>query len=101
MEYSYPIFRLLDSAEEICPNYWWRNLLFITTWHPRSEMCITWTWYLSEDIQFYLVNCALLIVATKYVFQFTINTNKIYIYDELFLQIFKTSYLFYEINGSV
>ncbi|CAB3258929.1 unnamed protein product [Arctia plantaginis] len=49
-----------------CPNYWWRNLLYINTLFPVDQMCMLWSWYLSDDTQFYAVSAILLILATSH-----------------------------------
>ncbi|KAB0802117.1 hypothetical protein PPYR_04303 [Photinus pyralis] len=49
-----------------CPNYWWRNLLYINTLFPVNEMCMLWSWYLSDDTQFYIVGAVLLILAVSH-----------------------------------
>ncbi|XP_022113117.2 nose resistant to fluoxetine protein 6-like [Pieris rapae] len=50
---------------ETCPKYWWRNLLYINTLFPVDQMCMLWSWYLSDDTQFYAVSAILLILATS------------------------------------
>ncbi|XP_039434445.1 nose resistant to fluoxetine protein 6-like [Culex pipiens pallens] len=38
-----------------CSEYWWSALLYIQNYvNPRS-MCLPWTWYLSVDMQLYIV----------------------------------------------
>ncbi|KAF5302728.1 hypothetical protein FQR65_LT08470 [Abscondita terminalis] len=49
-----------------CPKYWWRNLLYINTLFPMEEMCMLWSWYLSDDTQFYIVGAVLLILAVSH-----------------------------------
>ncbi|CAG9822655.1 unnamed protein product [Phaedon cochleariae] len=48
-----------------CPNYWWRNVLYINTLFPVEEMCMLWSWYLSDDTQFYVIGAVMLILATS------------------------------------
>ena len=42
---------------EACNQYWWTNLLYINNFHPwkETEECMAWTWYLANDMQFYIV----------------------------------------------
>ncbi|CAH1373621.1 unnamed protein product [Tenebrio molitor] len=47
-----------------CPKYWWRNLLYINNLFPRTEMCLSWSWYLSVDTQFFAVVTFLLLLST-------------------------------------
>ncbi|VEN43510.1 unnamed protein product, partial [Callosobruchus maculatus] len=49
-----------------CPNFWWRNVLYINTLFPVDEMCMLWSWYLSDDTQFYVVGAIMLILATSH-----------------------------------
>ncbi|RZF46494.1 hypothetical protein LSTR_LSTR015018, partial [Laodelphax striatellus] len=55
------------AADHInCPNYWWRNLLYINTLFPVKDMCMLWSWYLADDTQFYVLGTILLIMAVKH-----------------------------------
>ncbi|XP_076627063.1 O-acyltransferase like protein-like isoform X1 [Colletes latitarsis] len=49
-----------------CPNYWWRNLLYINTLFPVDQMCMIWSWYVADDTQFYVVGAVILILATNH-----------------------------------
>ncbi|KAK3920322.1 Nose resistant to fluoxetine protein 6, partial [Frankliniella fusca] len=49
-----------------CPNYWWRNVLYINTLFPVKDMCMLWSWYLADDTQFYVLGVILLILATSH-----------------------------------
>ncbi|KAF7990013.1 hypothetical protein HCN44_008687 [Aphidius gifuensis] len=49
-----------------CPNYWWRNLLYINTLFPVEQMCMLWSWYLADDTQFYIIGAVILVVATNH-----------------------------------
>ncbi|XP_032674877.1 O-acyltransferase like protein isoform X2 [Odontomachus brunneus] len=49
-----------------CPNYWWRNLLYINTWFPVEQMCMLWSWYVADDTQFYIVGGVILVLATNH-----------------------------------
>ena len=42
---------------QFCNQYWWTNLLYINNFHPwkLTEECMGWTWYLANDMQFYIV----------------------------------------------
>ncbi|CAD5126504.1 DgyrCDS14615 [Dimorphilus gyrociliatus] len=40
---------------ELCKRYWWRNILFISNLFPITETCMGFTWYLSVDMQLYIV----------------------------------------------
>jgi peptidoglycan/LPS O-acetylase OafA/YrhL len=48
-----------------CEKYWWTNLLYINNLYPWSlaDECVGWTWYLSNDMQFYVIAPLFLIPA--------------------------------------
>lgn len=50
-----------------CPNYWWRNILYIQTWFPFPQLCMLWSWYLADDMQFYVWAIVVLIFSKRYV----------------------------------
>ncbi|KAJ2946753.1 hypothetical protein O0L34_g12813 [Tuta absoluta] len=60
------VFEPPANDNETCPKYWWRNLLYINTLFPVEQMCMLWSWYLSDDTQFYAVSAILLILATSH-----------------------------------
>ncbi|XP_063243189.1 O-acyltransferase like protein-like [Bacillus rossius redtenbacheri] len=49
-----------------CQHYWWRNLLFINTLFPVKDMCMIWSWYLANDMQFYTLAIILLMLSSRY-----------------------------------
>ncbi|XP_074030482.1 nose resistant to fluoxetine protein 6 [Leptinotarsa decemlineata] len=60
------IFEPPTLDHENCPKYWWRNVLYINTLFPAEEMCMLWSWYLSDDTQFYVIGAVMLILATSH-----------------------------------
>lgn len=48
-----------------CDKFWWRNALYINTWYPQAEICMLWSWYMSNDTQFYIVAVFLLLIAVR------------------------------------
>lgn len=46
----------LKEFKEPCRKYWWTNLLYINNFYPKkmSEECLGWSWYLANDMQFYV-----------------------------------------------
>ena len=46
-----------------CSKYWWTNLFYINNLYPwrMEENCIGWTWYLANDMQFYVFSPLILI----------------------------------------
>ncbi|XP_011631950.1 nose resistant to fluoxetine protein 6-like [Pogonomyrmex barbatus] len=59
-------FYLYERPHENCPKYWWKNLLYINNFSPIKNMCMSWSWYLSADMQFFIIGLALLILSTTY-----------------------------------
>ncbi|XP_069136396.1 nose resistant to fluoxetine protein 6-like [Argopecten irradians] len=53
-----------------CPQYWWANLLYINNFYPHygnlGKQCFGWSWYLANDMQFYMVSPAILILLCRY-----------------------------------
>lgn len=48
-----------------CDKYWWRNALYINTWYPQKEICMLWSWYMSNDTQFYMIAVIILLIAVR------------------------------------
>ena len=51
------------AAWQLCDKYWWTNLLYINNLHPWKfgEECIGWTWYLANDMQFFVISPLIII----------------------------------------
>ena len=53
-----PLWReILGEQQESCQKYWWTNLLYINNFYPSTfaEECMPLTWYLSNDMQFFVL----------------------------------------------
>ncbi|XP_011706939.1 PREDICTED: nose resistant to fluoxetine protein 6-like [Wasmannia auropunctata] len=59
-------FDIYEKSHEICAKYWWRNLVYINNFFDVNVMCMSWSWYLANDMQFYIVAMTLLILSTMY-----------------------------------
>ncbi|XP_024888813.1 nose resistant to fluoxetine protein 6-like [Temnothorax curvispinosus] len=59
-------FYMYERSHETCAKYWWRSLLYIHNFFGWDAMCMSWSWYLSNDMQFYVIAMALLIFSTRY-----------------------------------
>lgn len=44
-----------------CENSWWTNLLYINNLVKTDEMCMGWSWYLANDMQFYVISPLMLV----------------------------------------
>ncbi|XP_012528415.1 nose resistant to fluoxetine protein 6 isoform X2 [Monomorium pharaonis] len=58
------LFYIYERPHETCSKYWWRNLIYINNLFGLKEMCMSWSWYLSADMQFFMIAVALLILST-------------------------------------
>ena len=62
---------LLYTYVDQCKHYWWSNLLYINNLYPdygSPSGCMAWTWYLANDMQFYVFIAPLVL--------FLLNKNK-------------------------
>ncbi|XP_039305523.1 nose resistant to fluoxetine protein 6 isoform X1 [Solenopsis invicta] len=55
-----------EKSHETCAKYWWRNLLYINNLFDFNTMCMSWSWYLACDMQFFIIGLALLILSSIY-----------------------------------
>lgn len=46
---------LIASTEKVCDEYWWSALLYVQNYVNPGKMCLGHSWYLSVDMQLYLV----------------------------------------------
>lgn len=51
--------------DSVCPHFWWRNMLYIQNWFPFPQLCMIWSWYLADDMQFYVWALLLLMLSTR------------------------------------
>ncbi|KAL2718957.1 nose resistant to fluoxetine protein 6-like isoform X1 [Vespula squamosa] len=67
MWYSYTSqFYMIERPFEVCPKYWWRNILYIQNFFGRETMCMSWSWYLANDMQFFVISTFLLTLSSMY-----------------------------------
>ncbi|XP_018372628.1 PREDICTED: LOW QUALITY PROTEIN: nose resistant to fluoxetine protein 6-like [Trachymyrmex cornetzi] len=59
-------FYVEERPHQTCAKYWWRNVLYINNLFDYDTMCLSWSWYLSSDMQFFIISLALLILSTVY-----------------------------------
>ncbi|XP_053671121.1 O-acyltransferase like protein [Anopheles nili] len=48
-----------------CDRFWWRNIFYVNNWYPFTEMCMIWSWYLANDMQFYVIAIVLLMISSR------------------------------------
>ncbi|KFM61437.1 Nose resistant to fluoxetine protein 6, partial [Stegodyphus mimosarum] len=44
------------DIEPSCKNYWWWNLLYINNFQKSVDQCMVWSWYLANDMQFFIIS---------------------------------------------
>ncbi|XP_036139608.1 nose resistant to fluoxetine protein 6-like [Monomorium pharaonis] len=57
---------MYERSHETCAKYWWRNLLYINNFFGVDAMCMSWSWYLANEMQFFVIAVAILILSTVY-----------------------------------
>ncbi|KAI4486264.1 hypothetical protein M0802_012408 [Mischocyttarus mexicanus] len=57
---------MIDRSHETCRKYWWRNILYIQNLFNIEEMCMSWSWYLANDMQFFVIITFLLFLSSTY-----------------------------------
>ncbi|XP_017114295.1 uncharacterized protein LOC108137215 [Drosophila elegans] len=60
------VFQPAKIEHNTCRVYWWRNILYINNYFPQTEMCMMWSWYMANEMQFYVMAALLLALARKY-----------------------------------
>ncbi|KAL3870701.1 hypothetical protein ACJMK2_038745 [Sinanodonta woodiana] len=46
---------------DMCKESWWTNLLYVNNLVKTDKMCMAWSWYLANDMQFYILSPLILI----------------------------------------
>jgi len=57
-------FKSWEEAE-ICKNYWWTNVLFISNLVDAKYQCLFMSWCLSCDMQFFIIGVIVVYILTK------------------------------------
>ena len=60
-----PSLSLVDPFAPQCSKFWWTNFLYINNLYPWkfNDQCLVWTWYLANDMQFFVISPLMLIPA--------------------------------------
>lgn len=86
-------FRMFEDPNYHCAKYWWRNVFYINNFYPWEELCLTWSWYISNDMQFFMYGTILLMLyswrsyvalglsAATILFGITMNAYTAYVLD--------------------
>lgn len=54
-----------EWQKDICIEKWWHNMLYIQNFTKIGEGCLIWSWYLANDMQFFLITPLLIILYHK------------------------------------
>ncbi|XP_042896782.1 nose resistant to fluoxetine protein 6 [Parasteatoda tepidariorum] len=54
------------KVEEHCQNTWWRNLLYISNFQDLLDQCMPWSWYLANEMQFFILSPIFLITLWRW-----------------------------------
>ncbi|XP_046381394.2 nose resistant to fluoxetine protein 6-like [Haliotis rufescens] len=44
------------AAADNCKQVWWTNLLYVNNLVHVDDQCMGWSWYLADDMQFYIIS---------------------------------------------
>lgn len=47
--------------QNFCSDTWWTNLLYVNNLVKSKQMCMAWSWYLANDMQFFVVSPLMLL----------------------------------------
>ncbi|RUS73915.1 hypothetical protein EGW08_018320 [Elysia chlorotica] len=57
-----PLWETVQPADKaFCEKYWWTNLLYINNLVHADKVCLAQSWYLANDMQFFLVSPLMII----------------------------------------
>ncbi|WAR03140.1 NRF6-like protein [Mya arenaria] len=59
--YNGPFWAQGGTEHHECRDSWWMNILYINNLFPSKQTCILWSWYLANDMQFYLIGPLLIV----------------------------------------
>ncbi|XP_071855910.1 nose resistant to fluoxetine protein 6-like [Bombus fervidus] len=54
---------LFEYPSDRCSKYWWTNILYINNLYNWNDICLTWSWYLPNDMQFFIFGIFLLLLS--------------------------------------
>ncbi|XP_041347289.1 uncharacterized protein LOC121367246 [Gigantopelta aegis] len=91
-----PRWKYVSDTIHQCKDHWWANALFISNFYKAGDMCMSWTYYLVNDFQFYLISPIILIPLAKYP-----PIGYILLLLLVAIQIVSTSVLNDDINGNI
>ncbi|XP_066267576.1 nose resistant to fluoxetine protein 6-like [Branchiostoma lanceolatum] len=55
-----------NGIDPNCGDNWWTNLLYINNVVNDNRMCMGWTWYLANDMQFFVIGVPLIYILYRW-----------------------------------
>ncbi|KRY75622.1 Nose resistant to fluoxetine protein 6 [Trichinella pseudospiralis] len=62
---SGPLWDTEGFDRESCAKSWWTNALYLNNFLNLDDECMTWTWYMANDMQFFILSVPLLVLFLK------------------------------------
>jgi hypothetical protein len=62
---SGPVYNKSADFINNCDKHWYYNILFIDNFEKAADMCFSWTWYLANDMQFFIILIPICILYNK------------------------------------
>eukprot|EP00038_Savillea_parva_P009943 m.186849 g.186849 ORF g.186849 m.186849 type:complete len:715 (-) comp16883_c0_seq1:206-2350(-) len=64
---SGPVWYRMHHDTGLCRSTWWSNLLYANNFYPDTfhSTCMSWTWYLANDMQFFILGLFILKINLK------------------------------------
>lgn len=51
---------------QTCGSNMWRNVLYIDTFYPIIQRCMPWSWFISLEVQFFIISSVLLLLSKNH-----------------------------------
>ncbi|XP_066294089.1 nose resistant to fluoxetine protein 6-like [Branchiostoma lanceolatum] len=55
-----------EAIDPTCGTNWWTNLLYINNVVSLDKMCMGWSWYLANDMQFFVIGVPLVYLLSRW-----------------------------------
>lgn len=65
-----PFWDSMIGVTNQCDNTWWHVILYINNFFSINTDCISWTWYLADDMQFFIISPLFIFPAYFFPFPF-------------------------------
>eukprot|EP00041_Stephanoeca_diplocostata_P013570 m.238277 g.238277 ORF g.238277 m.238277 type:complete len:637 (+) comp19387_c0_seq3:300-2210(+) len=61
---SGPVWYRMVRDVSLCKHHWWANLLYVNNFYPKTfhSTCMSWSWYLANDMQFFILGLIILTI---------------------------------------